>query len=628
MDPISTLSLVANIFEVISFASELVSTGNRIYHSADGLQDKDITAEELANDLRDLTTGLSNSQAKWMQAHGSAPLDANDLRLRNICERCNETAVELGVQLQKLRVKDGAKFRRLKAYRQALVSVWREDEVEKLSSRLEKYQRELDTHVLVGLRESARAADIRSDAQFKALDQRTQQTVLTVLEIDKKLDTRLEDQAHLLGRVYDNTELLLTARRTPSPLPPYEEVLPPRPRATQLHAAAKSGDLLQMKRALRSWDVDVNARDSSGCSPLHLASTADIAKRLISTDSLRLNAEDNEGRSALHHAVLKRRPRVVKVLLEAGIDQSMEDDTGRTAAFYAQGHNTCRWMLRHGPETEAIATDHLNNTGLFHMAWLGDLEGTKLFIDQGANVNARNTNGETALTEASLHGSLEVVNLLLLHGARIDVATDGEHWTPLLQAVRNDRREVVRSLLQHGADKHIKRKGGLDAVAEASCRGHHEIARMLIENGSRLESLNHHGRTPLLEASRRNDGEWTEWLLRRGAKTDVRDANGRSPVWHAANGYDGGHHRSLAALLRYKCPVETLDDKNWSPLGCAAFLGNFECVELLLDAGAAIDTHQAHGSGYTALCEACHHNRTDVVRLFVKRGANLEIGSR
>lgn len=625
MDPISNLSLVANVFEVISFASDLVSAGNKIYHSRNGALDKNATAEELANDLRKLSTGLSESQASWVNAHGGSQLNADEIRLRNICERCNETAVELNLHLQKLKVQDGAKFRRLKAYRQAIISVWREDEVDKVASRLDKYQRELDTHILVGLRKSAQEADLRSNAQFTTMDQRTQETILAVLEIDKKLDTRLDDHADLLGRVYENTNQLLTIRRTPSTVPPYEGIVGKGPRATPLHTAAAAGDLLKVKKALRSWGVDVNARDEDGCAPLHLAKTADVARRLIAQDGLRLNAEENEGRSPLHCAVLNRRLWVIKTLLEAGVDQSLEDDYGRTAAFYAQDCNASRWMLKYGPETEAISPDHLNNTGLFQMAWLGDLEGTQFFIDQGADVNARNKFSETALTEASRHGSLEVVRLLLCNGAKVEVATAGNGWTPLCQAVRDNRVEVIRVLLDHGANKHARLKSGCDAVAEACFRGHHEVARILMEHGARLESLNHYRRTPLLEASRRNDGAWTQWLLRRGAKNNVRDADGRSPVWHAAN---GGHYRSLAALLGYNSPTETLSNDSWLPLGSAASSGHLVCVRLLLNARADMDVHQAHGSGYTALCEACHHGHVDVVKLFIERGANMEIGSK
>lgn len=85
------------------------------------------------------------------------------------------------------------------------------------------------------------------------------------------------------------------------------------------------------------------------------------------------------------------------MLVDAGIDASLEDDDRRTAMVHASEWAAAIWLLEHGTATEARATDHLDNTGLLHMAWLGDREGTKFFLDQGANVNARNSHLETAL---------------------------------------------------------------------------------------------------------------------------------------------------------------------------------------------------------------------------------------
>lgn len=74
--------------------------------------------------------------------------------------------------------------------------------------------------------------------------------------------------------------------------------------------------------------------------------------------------------------------------------------------------------------------------------------------------------------------------------------------------------------------------------------------------------------------------------------------------------------------------MEILSKSNWSPLGCAAHRDHFECVRLMLGAGVDLNVHQAHGSGYTALCEACHHGHVDIVKLFIERRANIEIGSK
>jgi len=638
-DPISALSLVANIFEVLSFAGGLISAGNQIYRAADGKLEENFTAEQLAEDLKRLTTGLSDSQRQWLDAHGNAQLDADEVRLRNICERCTETAVDLNVHLSKLKVQEGAKFRRLKSYRQALIAVWREDEINRVAARLEKYQQELDTHILVGLRKSAREADVKNSAQFATLDLRTQEILLSLLEVNKKFDTRLDDHKNLLSLVYDNTTQLLAGRRSPSPVPPYEEVARPgASKASPLHLAAQEGDILAVRKGLRAWGADVNAQDQDGCTPLHVAKTAEVAKRLTTQEGVRLNIEDNEGRSALHHAVLNRRLEVIKVLLEAGIDITIEDDSGRKAAHHARDCPAAWWLLKYGPGVETKVVD-LECTGLFHMSTLDDMEGVRFFLSQGANVNTRNNLNHSPLNEAARHGSIEIVQLLLKNGAQVEVATDDHGWTPLYEAIRDNRPDVVRLLLEHGANKNTRLHSGFDAINEACHRGHHEIARILIENGARPDSKAPHGMTPLLEASMRSDGAWMRWLLDwdAGVRTDLQDNDGRDAVWHAAN---GGHIDTLSALLDHgregdksvpqwkRVPVNTMSNEGWTPLGCAAHRNHYECVRMLLDAGAEMDIHQGHGSGYTALAEASHHGHVKVVQLFADRGANLERGSR
>ena len=629
IDPLAALGLAGNVLQLIDFSFKLVSEGNKLYRSASGTLEENKAAEDLANDLSSLTTGVSQLQNKWIEAHGNASLEPDEIQLRNICDRCTEIATELNLQLQKLKIEDGAKHRKLKSYKQALVLVWRKDAIDQVANRLEKYRQELNTQVLFGLRKSAEQADVKSSTQFAALDQQTKDLTLAVLDADKKFDT----QAEVLAKIHQNTSQILSTieterKRSPSPLPVYEAV----PgggggETTPLHQAAEAGDALKIRQLLRSSQIDVNARDKYGCTPLHCARTGDVAKRLLSDRRIEKNAEDDEGRSALHCAVLKRRLDVVKSLLEAGVDKTLEDDRGRAAAFYARVCATAAWLLKHGPETEARAEDHLHNTGLLQLAWLDDLEGTEFFVRHGADVNAKNDWNETALTEAARHGSSRIVQTLISHGANIEHPADGE-WTPLLQGVRDGRTEVVQILLQHGANKEAPLKNGNTSLAEAGVRFHFNIARMLIEAGSSIETLDSTRCTPLLRAAFKGDEAMVRWLLNRGASKEARDKNGSNAVFFAtATAIVSGQTNTLKTLLEFGISVDTKGNNNYTSVSLAAQQGDYDCVKLLLDAGADPNLHGANGSGYTALAEASHHGRADVVKLLLDHGAKWEIGS-
>lgn len=116
----------------------------------------------------------------------------------------------------------------------------------------------------------------------------------------------------------------------------------------------------------------------------------------------------------------------------------------------------------------------------------------------------------------------------------------------------------------------------------------------------------------------------TRLLEKREASVFVEDNDGRNPTWHAAR---NGNAKSLSVLLEYKCPLRKVAKNGESPLGCAARNGHYDCVKLLLDAGAEMDSYQPQeGGGFTPLCEAAVANRVDIVKLFIERGADVNIG--
>ena len=329
LDPLTALGLARNVLRVLDFGFRLVADGNQIYHSATGALEENKAVDELAKDLESLTKRLTESQREWTKSRGDVPLEPDELHLRNICERCTEIAIELQRLLQKLRRQDGANRHRLKSYRQALISVWRKDHIAAVAARLARYQQELDTHILVGIRKSVQEAEWKSSQQFASLERQTQQLTIAILEGDGKINSRLSGQAEVLERVYEQTSQIVSSLENghASTLPPPAYRGSPDALTTALHEAAKDGNLFKVKQLLRSATTDVNAQDQGGCRPLHLTSTADVTKRLLSDLRTEKNAEDLEDRTPLHHAVLKRRLGTVQALLEAGVDSTSSVDT-------------------------------------------------------------------------------------------------------------------------------------------------------------------------------------------------------------------------------------------------------------------------------------------------------------
>jgi len=110
----------------------------------------------------------------------------------------------------------------------------------------------------------------------------------------------------------------------------------------------------------------------------------------------------------------------------------------------------------------------------------GHAETVAALVKAGADVNATNTLGRTALMFASSYGFLAIVKDLLGHRADPNIVPkDSISWTALIAAARNGHIDVIRALLDHGADGSIKDKQGKTALAWAEAQGHAELAQAL-----------------------------------------------------------------------------------------------------------------------------------------------------
>ena len=113
----------------------------------------------------------------------------------------------------------------------------------------------------------------------------------------------------------------------------------------------------------------------------------------------------------------------------------------------------------------------------------GDLAALRQMLDDGADIDARDQHGQTALMRAAHDGRLEVVRLLIARGAALNVAAK-YHLTALMLAVIAGHSEVARTLVEAGADVTLRGSGtpgfaGRTARDLAAARGDGDLARLL-----------------------------------------------------------------------------------------------------------------------------------------------------
>ena len=121
-----------------------------------------------------------------------------------------------------------------------------------------------------------------------------------------------------------------------------------------------------------------------------------------------------------------------------------------------------------------------DNTALMEASNHGNLAIVQMLINKGADTNKRDTSGFTALILASAGGKNEVVNLLLEKGARLD---DKNKWgmTALMWACRNNKVDTVKLLAAKVARLDDKNADGLTAADCAENSEHRDIIVKVLE---------------------------------------------------------------------------------------------------------------------------------------------------
>jgi ankyrin repeat protein len=137
-------------------------------------------------------------------------------------------------------------------------------------------------------------------------------------------------------------------------------------------------------------------------------------------------------------------------------------------------------------------------TALMKAVQKGDADRVKQLIDDGANVDELNPNGDAPLVMAAYLGHAAIVQLLLEAGADLAAVDPGMKATALHAAAYAGRTEAARLLIEHGID--INRQGpknGYTALHDAIWENHVETARVIIDGGADLTLRSHDGDTPL-----------------------------------------------------------------------------------------------------------------------------------
>jgi ankyrin repeat protein len=314
-----------------------------------------------------------------------------------------------------------------------------------------------------------------------------------IIKIDKNLsaevfdefhDAAKRDQANKLKKLLSKNKMWLEKRdkfqRTP------------------LHSAARYGAFSAVKFLL-DQGADFNVKEESGNTPLHLASIfrhVEIIDLLIQhkADVNMLNAQEQ---APLSLASLYGNPESIKLLLAGRAKIDIRDADGNTplhiAVLYRHPENL-EEILKANPDVDAINTEgytplHLAVRRPDNEKAIGHL------LQQGADVSITDPIGRNALLVSVSSNQKEYIKLLVSNGNDINSQdNDGNtalHY-PLINVLRDQRylpysKEIVKILLEEGADPHIRNKEAKSSMDLAVESGENELINLLKSSKSMIK---------------------------------------------------------------------------------------------------------------------------------------------
>uniref|UniRef100_A0A4W6EJY0 Euchromatic histone-lysine N-methyltransferase 2 n=1 Tax=Lates calcarifer TaxID=8187 RepID=A0A4W6EJY0_LATCA len=223
--------------------------------------------------------------------------------------------------------------------------------------------------------------------------------------------------------------------------------------------------------------------------------------------------------------------RVLLMLME-GIDPTYQPDSqNRRSALHAAAQRglleVCYMLVQAGAQVDAQDKDL--RTPLLEAIINNHIEVARYLIQNGACVY-HVEDGYTGLHHAAKLGNLEIVNMLLETG-QVDVnAQDSGGWTPIIWAAEHKHVDVIKALLNRGADVTINDKELNVCLHWAAYAGNVDIAELVLNSGCSLASVNMHGDTPLHIAAREGYLECVTLFLSRGADIDIMNREGDTPL--------------------------------------------------------------------------------------------------
>ncbi len=318
--------------------------------------------------------------------------------------------------------------------------------------------------------------------------------------------------------------------------------------------------------------------------------------------------------SPLHRAAMQGDKELVELLLAKDVDVNAVN------ALYNGAYTPLLLAAYHRhSEIAELLIAHGAKVDIFTAAALDDAQRVETMLKENPKlINVRHQNWATPLHEAASRGAVRVTELLLARGADVNVTADWG-WTPLHLAARYQgpgHKDVVELLLAHGADVTLKEKYcGRSPLHWAIYGNKNDLAEILLSKGADANAKDAEGQTLLCDAVERENTELVSLLLSKGSDANAQGSKGQTPLRLAVQ---KGNKAVVLLLANKGADLQAKDKEGYDALLWAAWNGHGEVGEVLLEKGAVADIFAAAMLGKLDRVDQCLKQNPELVSATLK----------
>lgn len=201
-EALTLLGLVANILQFVELGHTILSSAKEVYEDGKGLTSQMRHVQLLLEDIRNTRDGIEKRLANTTPLS----LSNDEIAIQNYSTECDAIAARLGEMLEKLRVRDGAKSRRLESLRVSVYSMARKSEVQRLVEQLEDLDRRLRMRLQKVLDKEAAEREAHDQEDMENITITGFSSVVVMIDGLDKMNQRLGLQ---MGQAFDTLRLQL-----------------------------------------------------------------------------------------------------------------------------------------------------------------------------------------------------------------------------------------------------------------------------------------------------------------------------------------------------------------------------------------------------------------------------------